>query len=56
MTNLDDLISQIENLTPDKPEFGNFVLSQILNANKSDPRGRRWDVKMISLSMNIWAR
>ena len=52
----DDFIKIIDQVLPHAPQFKTLLLSQIRNSKSKDPRHRRWDVNMISLCLNLWAK
>ena len=52
----EDLITIIRKLIPNAPKFEILLHSQLRNANDIECRRRRWDPKMISLCLNLWAK
>ena len=52
----EDLITIIEKLLPDAPNFKDLLRSQLKNAVGKDPRARRWDTRIISLCLSLWAK
>ena len=45
----------IQQLLPDAPNFKVLLQSQLDNARGKDPRGCRWDKRIIILALNLWA-
>ena len=52
----DDLVKIVTQVLPHAPQFQNLLHSQLRNSKSKDPRHRRWDVNMISLCLNLWAK
>ena len=52
----DDLSIVIEKVLPHAPHFKTLLESQLHNCKSKDARHRRWDVNMISLCLNLWAK
>ena len=52
----DDLCEIIQSLLPKAPEFSVLLKAQLMNAKSGDPRGHRWDPKIISLCLHLWAK
>ena len=51
-----DLIAIIENLIPEAPQFGLFLVDQIHNGQGGDPHKRRWHKSVISMYLTLWAK
>ena len=51
-----DFINIIEKLVPLAPDFAVLLESQLLNAKDMDSRGCRWNKKMITLCLHLWAK
>ena len=51
----EDLI-RIEKLVPMAPDFALLLESQLLNARDKDSCGHRWDKKIITLALHLWAK
>ena len=52
----DDLSTIIHKVLPHAPHFKTLLESQLQNCKSKDARHRRWDVNMISLCLNLWAK
>ena len=52
----DDLSTIIQKVLPHAPHFKTLLESQLQNCKSKDARHRRWDVNMISLCLNLWAK
>ena len=50
-----DLIT-IQKLVPMAPDFAALLESQSLNATDKDSCGQRWDKKIITLALHLWAK
>ena len=51
-----DLVRIIQQLLPQAPEFSMLLESQLQNANVKDPRGWKWDKRIITLCLHLWAK
>ena len=51
-----DLINIVQKLVPLAPDFAVLLESQLLNAKDMDSRGCRWNEKMITLCLHLWAK
>ena len=52
----EDLSTVISKVLPHAPQFKTLLESQLKNCKSKDARHRRWDVNMISLCLNLWAK
>ena len=50
------LINIIQKLVPLAPDFVVLLESQLLNAKDKDSRGCRWNKKMITFCLHLWAK